>query len=61
MISLPLLTNLFEVFEFNQTYIEDLKDLYGRPYQRIEGLKAYLGQDWLWWALPTQPVLRINY
>ena len=60
-ICIPLIRSQWEVFEYNQTYIEDLKNLYGKPYGIMTGLNVHLGQDRLWWWLPTKPVLCINY
>lgn len=57
----PLFKSQLEVYEFNQTYIDDLKQLYGKPYEFWEGLKVHIGCDYMWWLLPTRPILDINY
>lgn len=45
----------------NQTYIDDMKELFGRPQDFLVNLKQNLGFDYWWWLLPTQPCLAINY
>ena len=50
-----------EAFQDNQTYIEDMKELTGRPRDFYEALKQNIGQDYMFWLLPTRPVLYIDY
>lgn len=59
--TLELVGEQLEAFQDNQTYVDDLKELVGIPYTLIEALRVWIGEDWLFWALPTQPVLKINY
>jgi len=49
------------IFE-NQTYIDELKDLYGTPRQtRFEALQSVMGSDWLFWLVPTTPLITVDY
>lgn len=56
-----LLQEQFEAIEVNQTYIDDMKELFGRPLSLTDNLTMVLGHDWKWWLLPTAPCLSINY
>jgi hypothetical protein len=56
-----LLQEQFEAIEINQTYIDDLKELFGRPLDFITNLKCTFGYDLWWWLLPTQPCIALNY
>ena len=56
-----LLQEQFEAIEINQTYIDDMKELFGRPLDFITNLKCTLGYDMWWWLLPTQPCISLNY
>ena len=38
-----------------------MKDLTGVPLSFFESLRVWIGQDWLFWLIPTYPVLEINY
>jgi hypothetical protein len=51
----------FESIGDNQTYIDDMKDLAGKPLDLIDGFKQTLGVDWKWWLAPTRPVIKINF
>ena len=59
--TLELVGEQFELFQDNQTYVDDLKDLTGIPLTFFDSLKVWIGQDWMFWLLPTYPVLEINY
>jgi len=59
--TLELVGEQIEAFQDNQTYIDDLKDLVGVPLTLTQGFKTAIGEDWLFWGLPTKPVLYINY
>jgi hypothetical protein len=56
-----LLQEQFEAIEINQTYIDDMKELFGKPLDFITNLKCALGYDIWWWLLPTQPCIPMNY
>jgi len=51
----------FEMFWNNQTYIEDLKEVSGRPVSFMTGLYMNLGEDVKWWLVPTLPYIVPNY
>ena len=59
--TLELVGEQFELFQDNQTYVDDMKDLTGVPLSFFESLRVWIGQDWLFWLIPTYPVLEINY
>lgn len=59
--TLELVSEQLESFQDNQTYVDDLKDLIGIPMTLSESLFVWLGEDWIFWLLPTRPVLNINY
>lgn len=59
--TLELVGEQLESFQDNQTYVDDLKDLVGIPMTLGEALFVWLGEDRWFWALPTKPVLNINY
>lgn len=56
-----LLQEQFEAIEINQTYIDDMKELFGRPLDFIANLKCALGYDMWWWLLPTAPCIPMNF
>jgi len=56
-----LLQEQFEAIELNQTYVDDMKELFGRPLSLSDNLTMAFGHDWTWWLVPTRPVLSINY
>jgi hypothetical protein len=56
-----LLQEQFEAIEVNQTYVDDMKELYGRPLSLTDNMVTAIGHDWTWWLLPTRPVISINY
>lgn len=56
-----LLTEQIESIEDNQSYIDDLKAQYGVQMDFFDNAKSALGQDWLWWLVPTRPELRVNF
>jgi DHHC palmitoyltransferase len=56
-----LIQEQFEAIEVNQTYVDDMKDLFGRPLSLSDNLSMAIGHDWKWWLFPTTPVLSINY
>jgi hypothetical protein len=58
---LELLQEQFEAIEVNQSYIDDMKELFGRPLSLTDNLTMALGYDWKWWLIPTRPCLAINY
>ena len=45
----------------NQTYIDDYKKSIGRPLPFMQSADENFGADRLFWLLPTQPMLHINY
>ena len=59
--TLELVGEQLESFQDNQTYVDDLKELIGIPLTLIEGIKVWMGEDWMFWWLPTTPILKINY
>lgn len=56
-----LMQEQLESIEENQTYIDDLKELKGKPGEFWDNLENVMGTDWQWWLIPTHPQLRINY
>jgi hypothetical protein len=56
-----LVQEQFESIADNQTYVDDMKELVGKPQAFIDNLFMTMGEDWLWWFVPTRPVLDINY
>lgn len=38
-----------------------MKDNFGRPLSAVDSLINTMGEDWVWWLIPTRPVLNINY
>lgn len=59
--TLELVGEQLESFQDNQTYIDDLKDLIGIPLTLFDSFFVWLGEDWLFWLLPTRPIQCINY
>jgi cytochrome bd-type quinol oxidase subunit 2 len=59
--TLELVGEQLESFQDNQTYVDDLKDLFGEPLTLIDSLLVWIGEDWWFWTLPTRPVMQINY
>eukprot|EP00350_Pseudokeronopsis_sp_OXSARD2_P010049 CAMPEP_0170551514 /NCGR_PEP_ID=MMETSP0211-20121228/9512_1 /TAXON_ID=311385 /ORGANISM="Pseudokeronopsis sp., Strain OXSARD2" /LENGTH=93 /DNA_ID=CAMNT_0010858731 /DNA_START=482 /DNA_END=763 /DNA_ORIENTATION=+ len=55
-----LVQEQFESIADNQSYVDDMKDLYGRPQSMMKNLKLQLGLDWKWWMFPTRPILKLN-
>lgn len=56
-----LVQEQFESIADNQTYVDDMKELVGKPQAFIDNLFMTMGEDWLWWFVPTRPVLDVNY
>ena len=56
-----LLQEQFEAIEVNQTYVDDMKELFGRPLSLTDNLTSALGHDWKWWLIPTRPCLSLNF
>ena len=56
-----LLQEQFEAIELNQSYIDDMKEVFGRPNDFMVNLKQALGFDYWWWLVPTQPCIAMNY
>jgi len=52
-----------DVIGSNQTYIDNLKDLYGvlPKLKNSKGYSDWFGNDMMFWPLPTLPNLHINY
>lgn len=59
--TLELVGEQLESFQDNQTYVDDLKDLIGVPLTLVDAFRVWIGEDWWFWMVPTQPVLTINY
>jgi len=38
-----------------------MKELAGKPQSFFNNLKSMIGQDYLYWPLPTYPLLNVNY
>ena len=38
-----------------------MKELFGRPLNLTDNLYTAFGFDYLWWFIPTQPCISINY
>lgn len=55
-----LVQEQFESIGDNQTYVDDMKETFGRPQALIDNLFQALGNDWAWWLIPTTPELDIN-
>ena len=45
----------------NQTYVDDMKEVFGKQQPFFDNFKETMGEDWKWWFFPTRPLLRINY
>lgn len=56
-----LVQEQIESIEDNQSYIDDLKGMYGKQGEFFDNAKSVLGIDFLWWLVPTHPELKINY
>ena len=56
-----LIQEQMESIEDNQSYVDDKKKLYGKQGDFFDNAKINLGIDFLWWGVPTQPELKINY
>ena len=56
-----MVTECTDILDSNQTYVDDLKSLYGKPMSRKRALPTWLGKDKLFWLLPTRPVISLNY
>lgn len=56
-----LLQEQFEAIEINQTYVDDMKEMFGRPLSLLDNMYAAFGYDWYFWLLPTHPCISINY
>ena len=51
-----------ESIEDNQSYIDDLKHQFGIQNELFyDNCRLALGEDYLWWLLPTHPELKTNY
>lgn len=51
-----------ESIEDNQSYIDDLKHQFGIQNELFyDNCRLALGEDCLWWLLPTHPELKTNY
>lgn len=47
--------------KINQCYVDSLKGLCGKQTTVFEQAKALLGEDYMWWAVPTHPEIKVNY
>jgi hypothetical protein len=56
-----LLQEQFEAIEVNQTYVDDLKEVFGRPLSLLDNMYSAFGYDWQYWLLPLHPCISINY
>ena len=56
-----LVQEQFESIGDNQTYVDDMKETFGKPMALIDCIMQSVGEDWKWWLIPTKPVLDINY
>lgn len=59
--TIELVSEQLESFQDNETYVDSLKELHGPPLTLFDSFFIYIGEDWLFWLLPTRPVLIINY
>ncbi len=41
-----LLQEQFEAIEINQTYVDDMKEMFGRPVSLLDNMYAAFGYDW---------------
>ncbi|CDW91854.1 UNKNOWN [Stylonychia lemnae] len=55
-----LVQEQFESIGDNQTYVDDMKETFGRPQALIDNMFQALGNDWVWWLIPTTPELDVN-
>jgi hypothetical protein len=56
-----LLVEQYESLEDNQSYIDELKDEFGMQQPLWVTLKQNLGEDYIYWFLPTYPAIDTNY
>lgn len=56
-----LLQEQYEAVEDNQSYIDDVKGMYGKQEDFFVNARNALGLDYLWWLVPTHPELRTNF
>lgn len=54
-------TECWEICTLNQTYVDDLKDLRGKPMCDAKAHRHWLGEDKMFWLLPTRPVQTMNF
>ena len=38
-----------------------MKETFGRPISMVDSLFMTLGEDWIWWLIPTRPVVGMNF
>lgn len=38
-----------------------MKETFGKPRSLMENMLYTLGLDYIWWLIPTKPILKINY
>jgi len=50
-----------ESLEDNQTYVDDMQKMWGKPQDFLDNCYSFLGRDHWWWLVPTHPCLHINY
>ena len=56
-----LLSEQVTAIDDNQSYVDDLKNQYGKQGDFFDNAKLTLGIDYLWWLIPTHPELKINF
>ena len=56
-----LLSEQITAIDDNQSYVDDLKNQYGKQGEFFDNAKLTLGIDFLWWLVPVHPELKLNY
>jgi hypothetical protein len=56
-----LVLEQFDAIAENQSCVDALKDQFGAQREIWDNLKLFIGEDVLWWLLPTTPVIEPNF
>ena len=56
-----LIQEQIESLEDNQTYIDDMQKVWGKPQDFLVNCEQMFGKDKMFWLIPTHPCLKINY
>ena len=50
-----------DIIDDNQTYVDSLKSLFGKPWSKKRVSLMWFGYDKLFWVVPTKPLIPLNY